>query len=88
MMSEKTEVTKIPFSQMDTRGQLAVINEAIYAVLMGSQSYTIGSRKITRADLGQLYKMRKELESQVAADETAGNGFFDDCYVAVWPWER
>ena len=39
-------------------------------------------------DLAELYKMRKELESQVAADETAGNGFFDDCYVAVWPWER
>lgn len=86
-MATETEIKKIPFSQMDTKGQLAVINEAIYAVLMGSQSYTIGSRKITRADLRQLDKMRKELESQEAAS-AQGSGFFDDCYVAEFPWER
>ena len=66
---------------------LAQINNAITAILLGGQSYTIGSRKLTRADLSQLYKMRQDLEAQAIADE-GNNGFFDDCYVAVWPWER
>ena len=67
---------------------LTEINKAIYAVLAGGQSYTIGSRKLTRADLAQLYKMRQEIESQIAADDGAGNGLIDDCYVAVFPFER
>lgn len=87
MTAENNEIGKIPFSQMDVKGQLAVINDAIYAILVGSQSYTIGSRKITRADLSQLYKMRQDLEAQAIADENQ-SGLFDDCYVAVWPYER
>ena len=75
-----------PFSEMDAKGQLAVVNEAIYAILVGSQSYAIGSRKLTRASLEQLYKMRQDLESTVADEKS--NGLFDDCYVAQWPWER
>ena len=66
---------------------LVQVNHAISAILLGAQSYTIGSRKITRADLSQLYKMRQDLEAQAIADE-GNNSFFDDCYVAVWPWER
>lgn len=63
------------------------INQAILTILRGGQSYTIGSRKLTRADLSELYKMRKELESQEVASDK-GSGFFDDCYVAEFPWER
>lgn len=66
---------------------LVQINNAISAILLGGQSYTIGSRKLTRADLSQLYKMRQDLESQAIADENQ-SGLFDDCYVAVWPYER
>ena len=87
MSSGNIETTEIAFSQMDLKGQLAVVNDAIYAILVGSQSYTIGSRKITRADLSQLYKMRQDLEAQAIADENQ-SGLFDDCYVAVWPYER
>ena len=83
-----TEVEKRPLIDPGNKEMLSEINKAILTILNGSQEYTIGSRKLKRADLAELYKMRKELESQVAADETAGNGFFDDCYVAVWPWER
>ena len=68
--------------------RLSEIRSAIHAVLMGGQSYAIGSRKLTRADLGLLRKMEKELQAEVAADESSGNGLFDDCYVAVWPWDR
>lgn len=87
-MSATIEAEKIPLIDPTNKEMLSEINKAILTVMRGGQSYTIGSRKLTRADLAELYKMRKELESQVAADETAGNGFFDDCYVAVWPWER
>ena len=66
---------------------LVQVNHAISAILLGAQSYTIGSRKITRADLSQLYKMRQDLEAQAIADE-GNNSFLDDWYVAVWPWER
>lgn len=83
-----TEVEKRPLIDPGNKEMLSEINKAILTILNGGQSYVIGSRRLNRADLAELYKMRKELESQVAADETAGNGFFDDCYVAVWPWER
>lgn len=66
---------------------LVQINNAISAILLGGQSYTIGSRKLSRADLSQLYKMRQDLEAQAIADENQ-SGLFDDCYVAVWPYER
>ena len=73
---------------MTNAEMLANVNNAITAILLGGQSYKIGSRQLTRADLSMLYKMRKELESGINADENSGNGLFDDCYVAVWPWDR
>ena len=36
------------------REQLENINEAIYNILAGGQSYKIGSRSLTRADLATL----------------------------------
>lgn len=59
------------------------INQAILTILKGGQSYTIGSRKLTRADLSQLYKMRQEIESGLNADDNK-TGLFDDTYVAIW----
>lgn len=67
-----------------TNAQMLVeINKAILTILQGAQSYQIGSRKITRADLSQLYKMRQELESGMNADDNK-TGLFDDTYVAIW----
>lgn len=48
---------------------LEQVNKAISTVLMGGQSYTIGSRSLTRADLARLKEMRDELEAQVSMDE-------------------
>lgn len=52
----------------DTKTQLEEVNSAISKILAGGQSYKIGSRSLTRADLSELYAMKKELEQQ-AADE-------------------
>ena len=41
---------------------------------MGGQSYKIGSRSLTRADLSELYAMKKELESVIAEENAGGLG--------------
>lgn len=44
---------------------LEQVNSAISAVLAGGQSYKIGSRSLTRADLAQLKAIRDDLEAQI-----------------------
>lgn len=58
------------------------VNNAIYAVLVGGQSYKIGTRELTRADLGLLKNMRSELEAQVAAE--GNTNLMDNTYVAIF----
>ena len=43
--------------------QLQVLNEAIYKILVGGQSYKIGTRSLTRADLSALIAERNRLET-------------------------
>lgn len=62
--------------------RLVQTREAIQAVLYGGQSYKIGSRSLTRADLSLLRAMEKELAAEVAAAEDSH--LFDDTYVAVF----
>ncbi len=50
---------------------LEQVNTAISTVLAGGQSYKIGSRSLTRADLAMLKSMRDDLEAQLAAEESA-----------------
>lgn len=54
---------KIPFSSAEE--QLSVLNEAIYSIMKGGQSYKIGTRSLTRADLATLIAERNRLESQL-----------------------
>lgn len=61
---------------------LAEVNKAIQSILIGGQSYKIGSRSLTRADLGLLRDMQNDLKAQVA-DETE-TGLFSDTCVAVF----
>lgn len=61
---------------------LAEVNKAIQAVLVGGQSYKIGSRSLTRADLNLLLTTRNDLTAQIAAEED--NGLFSDTYVAIF----
>lgn len=55
------------------QNRLELYYEAEEKVLAG-QSFTIGSRSMTRADLGKIQDMIKELEGQIAAIEATGNG--------------
>lgn len=68
--------TKISASEM-----LEEVNKAIRTILIGGQSYKIGSRQLNRADLAKLYEIQTDLQAQVAGGTP---GLLDDCYVAVF----
>jgi len=61
--------------------QLAQVEEAIKAILQGGQSYKIGTRQLTRADLKQLEEMRRQLLAVVSQDDSP---LFNDTYRAVF----
>lgn len=61
---------------------LAEVNKAIQSILLGGQSYKIGSRSLTRADLGLLRDMQHDLQAQVSSEEASG--LFSDTYVAFF----
>lgn len=61
---------------------LKQVNAAICTVLIGGQSYQIGSRKLTRADLSLLRTMQKELQAEVNAETSSS--LLDDTYVAFF----
>lgn len=68
--------------QMTAAEMLQQVNEAITKVLIGGQSYQIGSRKLTRADLAMLRAMKKELQAEVNAE--GDSSLLDNTYVAVF----
>ena len=70
------------FGSMTNEEQLAEVNNAIYAVLRGGQSYRIGSRQLSRADLSLLRAMREELQAEIAAE--GESSLLDNTYVAVF----
>ena len=59
-----------------------MLTEVNNAVLVGGQSYKIGTRQLTRADLSLLYKLRNDLTAQIAAE--GSTSLLDDTYVAVF----
>ncbi len=61
---------------------LEQVNAAISTVLSGGQSYKIGSRSLTRADLAMLKSMRDDLEAQLSAED--GPGLLGRTYVAFF----
>lgn len=69
-------------SNFTAQEMLTEVNNAIYAVLVGGQSYKIGTRQLTRADLSLLYNMKNDLMAQVAAQ--GATSLLDDTYVAVF----
>ena len=71
---------EIPFGTQEE--QLEVVNKAIYTILVGGQSYKIGSRSLTRADLSELYAMQKALRSEIEDD--GDTGLLGDTSVAVF----
>lgn len=72
---------------LDTISNLELLSEvkkAIRAILIGGQSYKIGSRSLTRADLNALRDLKKELEAEIAADDASNTGLLDDTYAAFF----
>lgn len=61
---------------------LSEVNKAIQSILIGGQSYKIGSRSLTRADLALLRDMQHDLEARIAAEESSS--LFSDTYVAFF----
>lgn len=74
------------FSEMTPSEQLKVVNTAIESVLLGGQSYAIGSRKLSRADLSLLRQMRQELQAEIAAE--GDSSLLDNTFVAVFEEPR
>ncbi|MBF1011001.1 MAG: peptidylprolyl isomerase [Lachnoanaerobaculum sp.] len=66
---------------MTNEEQIIEIDKAISSILRTGQSYKIGSRTLTRADLGTLRSMRKDL---MAASEDNGTDLFSNTFVAVF----
>ena len=57
-----SEESKELDGNVSTAELLGEVKTAIRKILIGGQSYQIGSRKLTRADLYQLRKLKEELE--------------------------
>lgn len=57
------ERTKARLEQYKSRYNMYLKAEA--AILEGAQSYSIGSRHLTRADLAEIRKMMKEIEDAI-----------------------
>lgn len=67
---------------MSTEALLTEVNQAIRTVLLGGQSYKIGSRELTRADLGQLRALKSDLEAELSSG--ADGDLLGNTYVAFF----
>lgn len=50
------------------------LTKAIQAIEQGAQSYKIGTRSVTKANLATLYQRQKDLESQIR--QANGGNFY------------
>lgn len=57
---------------MSNADLLEEVNKAIQKICIGGQSYQIGTKRLTRADLTQLYKMRNDLTAALQVEESTG----------------
>lgn len=69
------------FESKDARELLVEVEAAIGKILAGGQSYKIGTRSVTRADLNALMVLRENLRTEAESVEA---GFFGRTSVAVF----
>ena len=67
--------------------RLQLVNEAIEEIMIAGQSYKIGSRQLTRADLKQLRLLKNDLANEVAAEQSSGS-LFAHTSVAIFDGRR
>lgn len=60
---------------------LIEVDKAITTILRTGQSYKVGSRTLTRADIGSLRALKRDL---MAGTENNGSDLFGNTYVAVF----
>lgn len=58
---------------MTNTERLASIDTAIDGILSGNQSYSVLGRTFTKANLKDLWQMRKEVAGAVAAESVGGD---------------
>lgn len=51
----------------EVQKELAEVNAAISAIVTGAQSYTVGSRSLTRASLAELRRLKDDLLAELEA---------------------
>lgn len=66
---------------MTIEERLVEVNNAISNILVGGQAYKIGSRSLTRADLDTLLGMQRDLQAQLANQDT---GLMDNTYLGIF----
>ena len=66
--------------EIQIRAEIDLLSEAIRAIYSGAQSYTIGKRTVTKADLATLLAERRRLLSDLAELTTGGGRT-----IAAWP---
>lgn len=52
--------------------QFTLVNQAINDILIGGQSYRIGSRQLNRANLTELKNLRSELYAELENEDAEG----------------
>lgn len=62
--------------------ELIEVEQALSSIALGGQSYTIGSRKLTRADYSALLARKKELQAAIASE--SNSSLFDNTFVSYF----
>ena len=68
---------------MTKKEMLEEVNAAISAILRTGQTYSIGSRSLTRANITELRHLKSDLEAEIAADED-GSPLFSNTYAGFF----
>lgn len=59
---------------LDKRTLLNAVEMAIFNITVTGQSYNINGRSLTRASLGELRTLRRQLMDEIAAEDADPNG--------------
>ena len=66
--------------EFEIRKEIGLLTDAIQAIYDGAQSYAIGTRSVTKANLGELLAERRRLYGELAELTTDGGRS-----LAQWP---
>ena len=62
--------------------ELIEVEQALSSIALGGQSYTIGSRKLIKADYSALLARKKELQAAIASE--GNSSLFDNTFVSYF----